>query len=569
MKLINTNTGLFEEFIGRDIPKYAILSHTWQEEEVSFTSMNEPSCRKKGGYRKIVMTCHMASKAGLNYAWIDTCCIDKSSSAELTEAINSMYRYYQRSNICYVFLSDLPATSSLHTELKKCRWFTRGWTLQELIAPKDIHFFDQDWNYRGSKQDLVEALSLITGINPNILMHNKRLSSVAVAQRMSWAAHRETTRIEDMAYCLLRIFEVNMPLLYGEEGRAFRRLQEEIIKSTADFSIFAWRVPPVVGSTRHNDRVFCSLLSDEPAAFATCGSIVTKLSDGRREFSVTNVGVKSKVQLLSEGLPGQHARRSILPLACCTTSHNSLGIRIRKCGPDQFIREDPCTLVEHIQDMFQHAPTEIYLLTELPGTDLTSIYSTSDITSPIAQTRSHVLHIKLSPQMELYDLWPSARFDDEDQVFFISGDSNRDSVLLKIHGQATTYFGLELTSIKFSCTFYAIGWSMIEPSSLQCTLLNYQPSGILLDEMQLNIASRDLDRHGVLSKLQDYGFPRCTSATIKIPQTRYSVRVSFSPTLVTEPAICPNAFWSVNFSWKIYETNRLPPTQRGEWVMSR
>src|SRR5207248_11760504 len=148
---------------------YAILSHTWEEEEeVSFKDMSDPSRNNKKGYRKIEMTRQMASRAGLSYAWVDTCCIDKSSSAELTEAINSMYRWYQRSDICYAFLADLPASVSLDTALQRCRWFTRGWTLQELIAPEDIYFFDQDWNNRGSKRDLVEHLSRITGINASI-----------------------------------------------------------------------------------------------------------------------------------------------------------------------------------------------------------------------------------------------------------------------------------------------------------------------------------------------------------------------------------------------------------------
>jgi hypothetical protein len=143
MRLINTSTGRFEEFIGRNIPKYAILSHTWEEEEVSFKDTSDPSCKSKKGYSKIAMTCRLAAEAGLGYAWVDTCCIDKSSSAELTEAINSMFQWYGRAAICYVYFSDMVPSASLETGLQGCRWFTRGWTLQELIAPKKIDFFDQ------------------------------------------------------------------------------------------------------------------------------------------------------------------------------------------------------------------------------------------------------------------------------------------------------------------------------------------------------------------------------------------------------------------------------------------
>lgn len=122
MRLINTATGLFEEFVGTNIPNYAILSHTWEGEEVSFKDMNDGTYRDKKGFRKIEMTCQLAAKEGLQYAWVDTCCIDKSSSAELTEAINSMYRWYQRAEVCYAFLLDLPEKATLSVELSNCRW---------------------------------------------------------------------------------------------------------------------------------------------------------------------------------------------------------------------------------------------------------------------------------------------------------------------------------------------------------------------------------------------------------------------------------------------------------------
>jgi len=255
MRLINTKTYAFEEFIGRKIPKYAILSHTWEEEEVTFADFtSKPRVWEKKGWAKIDKTCKMASQNGYQYAWVDTCCIDKSSSAELTEAINSMFRWYQRAELCYAFLSDLPArtpgSSSSALGLRNCRWFTRGWTLQELIAPRHVQFFDQNWIPYGDKDTLSEELQSITGINPLVLNHGKSLTSITVAEKMSWAASRETTRIEDTAYCLLGIFNVNIPLLYGEEEKAFRRLQEEIIRTTPDRSIFAWRLPksPAMGS---------------------------------------------------------------------------------------------------------------------------------------------------------------------------------------------------------------------------------------------------------------------------------------------------------------------------------
>lgn len=242
MKLINTTTHGLEEFTGQSIPAYAILSHTWEEEEVTFRNYIAGSFTTMKGYRKIEATCRLARDAGIGYAWVDTCCIDKSSSVELTESINSMYRWYERSTVCYVYLSDLPETMSLGIALPHCRWFTQGWTLQELIAPSTIAFFDQEWLYRGEKSDLVQDLSSITGIPLAILQHTKPLSAVSVAERMSWAASRRTTRLEDTAYCLLGIFGVHMPMLYGDEENAFRRLQEEIIKSIPNVSILAWKL---------------------------------------------------------------------------------------------------------------------------------------------------------------------------------------------------------------------------------------------------------------------------------------------------------------------------------------
>jgi hypothetical protein len=567
MRLINTRTGLFEEFIGGNIPKYAILSHTWEEEgEVSFTAMSDPfsNYKNKRGYRKIDMTCRIASQAGLSYAWVDTCCIDKSSSAELTEAINSMYRWYQRSTICYAFLSDLPPASSLETALKGCRWFERGWTLQELIAPDEIYFFDRDWNYIGTKRGLVEDLSNITGISTSVLQHIQLLSSVAVAQRLSWAAYRDTTRIEDKAYSLLGIFDVNMPLLYGEEKKAFRRLQEEIIRSTADFSIFAWRMPSDTRNTKGpDDRVFCGILAEAPIDFASCASFVTKPNHGRREFSVSNIGVKTQVQILYEPIPGKHAARYVLPLTCSSTPQQSLGVRLRKCGPDQFIREDPWTLVEYTEQLFPNAPRERYLLTELPETNL---HPDSDMCLIIAQTRSHVLQIRLPAEMEIYDAWPWGRFDDEDQLFFVSGDSRWDSGSLRLSMNLTTHVGQRKTKVDLECMFYALGWSSLALSSLQCTLVDYRSITTQLNEAQSHVAAWDPDRHQVLEILMYHKIPRSSFASWIIPGTKTSALVSFTPTLMSDPSICQNMFWRIEFSCNLCETDGLSRIQHENWI---
>jgi hypothetical protein len=198
------------------------------------------------GYRKLRISCALAARQGLNYLWIDTCCIDKTSSADLSEAINSMFRYYREAQLCYAYLSDV-ASVKIPNQLKdedsnfyQSVWFTRGWTLQELIAPKNQLFYNKDWDYLGTKAELKDAICHITNIPKKILLGGD-LSDEPVSIKMSWASSRETTVPEDISYCLLGMFDVNIPLLYGEgEEKAFLRLQEAILKSTDDESIFLW-----------------------------------------------------------------------------------------------------------------------------------------------------------------------------------------------------------------------------------------------------------------------------------------------------------------------------------------
>jgi hypothetical protein len=296
MRLVNNETMMLEEFMGsgRQSPKYAILSHTWGEEEVTFQDFTLPDKGmkfRKIGYRKIERTCQLAREAGLKYVWVDTCCIDKTSSAELTEAINSMFQWYMDAVVCYACLADLPAGGSLLPEdpnscFKHCRWFTRGWTLQELIAPKELEFYDQEWIFRGTKGDLSDAISRITKIDGEVLQNSELLYRLPIAQRMSWASARQTTRVEDMAYCLLGIFDVNMPMLYGEGLKAFTRLQEEIMRERNDLSVFAWKAISL-------DQTHRGVLASTPSEFLHSASIsLTNNTDFNPEFVMTNKGLR-------------------------------------------------------------------------------------------------------------------------------------------------------------------------------------------------------------------------------------------------------------------------------------
>ena len=217
-----------------------------------FADVERGNVQGKRGYSKIQGAIRQTLRDGFEYLWIDTCCIDKSSSAELSEAINSMYQWYHKAHICYAYLSDvtcrppshMPAefdrsteeNSPFEQEFCASQWFTRGWTLQELLAPRNVDFHTRDWTPAGSKLSLQQMISDTTGISTTVLAGTERVSDMTIARRMSWASSRITTRIEDTAYCLMGIFSVNMPLLYGEGRRAFIRLREEIIKSSDDYT---------------------------------------------------------------------------------------------------------------------------------------------------------------------------------------------------------------------------------------------------------------------------------------------------------------------------------------------
>lgn len=308
MRLIHTTTLQLHDFFGSTIPPYVILSHTWEEGEVSFLDMQTEATRNKPGFAKIEGCCTKAREDGFDYAWVDTCCIDKTSSAELSEAINSMFRWYRNSEVCYVYLSDLDKqTRSGKTGLlENCRWFSRGWTLQELIAPSNVIFFGSHWSELGTRWMLRVRLSKITGIQEGVFQGND-LESFSVAQRMSWASRRQTTRVEDCAYCLMGIFGVNMPMLYGEGRQAFIRLQEEIIRINDDHTIFAWEGKSVSGRG--------GLLADSPAAFSQSGTIGRTNSYNATSFSATNKGIQLHLTLIKQSWDRPIPYSSKLPQA--------------------------------------------------------------------------------------------------------------------------------------------------------------------------------------------------------------------------------------------------------------
>ncbi|OBZ66570.1 hypothetical protein A0H81_13370 [Grifola frondosa] len=263
MYLLHTQTLTLKEFPdSHRADPYAILSHVWHEDELLFRHIRsfEPGMKDLRGYSKVAGCCSKALSEGYEWVWIDSCCIDKSSSSELeSEAINSMYEWYRQAEVCYMYLDDVPAKSDMDdifmrsddfeqlrwrdaTRFRKSRWFSRGWTLQELIAPKELEFLAHDWSEIGTRLELLSAIKTATGVDRNVLLDRLPLTKVSVADRMRWAGDRSTTRVEDRTYSLVGLFGIHMPTLYGEGKQAFIRLQHEILRRSTDHSILAWRV---------------------------------------------------------------------------------------------------------------------------------------------------------------------------------------------------------------------------------------------------------------------------------------------------------------------------------------
>jgi hypothetical protein len=326
MRLLNLETLQLESYTDASVaPPYAILSHTWGSEEVTLQMLEWPreKLEKLAGWAKIVDFCSAVQRYSydgsvtnvvlrrkpLRYGWVDTCCIDKTSSAELSEAINSMYQWYSKSDVCLAFLADVAMPKEIDADIgedfERSRWFTRGWTLQELLAPSVVVFYDGLWTRIGTREQLALRIAARTKIDVDVLLLGT-CRSASVAQRMSWASGRETTRREDIAYSLLGLFDVNMPLLYGEGDKAFLRLQEEIMKESNDQSILAW------DATSNDQRIeVMGGLAGSPSQFHA-GANIEAIPDESRTIDATSQGIQIHAPIFLDA-QGKH---SLLVLSC-------------------------------------------------------------------------------------------------------------------------------------------------------------------------------------------------------------------------------------------------------------
>ncbi|KAJ4004793.1 hypothetical protein NW752_009541 [Fusarium irregulare] len=297
MRLIHTKTFQLEEFYGQP-PEYAIISHTWGPEEATFQDWqgNLELMKLKKGHQKIRRVCEQARKDGLMYLWCDTNCIDKSSSSEVSEALNAMFTWYKNAQVCYVYLSDVPPLDNGAFDpmehFRKSRWFTRGWTLPELLAPTNVVFFAKDWSPIGTRKTLANTISFVTKIDQQYL--DCTFYKASIGERMSWLAKRETERTEDIAYCMLGIFDINMQIVYGEGMRAFIRLQEEIIKVSNDQTLFCW-----AWDDRYVPAEWASILSPSPKTFLDSSTYTEWPVHEAKTYTITNAGLSIKLPIMN------------------------------------------------------------------------------------------------------------------------------------------------------------------------------------------------------------------------------------------------------------------------------
>jgi hypothetical protein len=441
---------------GIDIPSYAILSHTWSDGEIvlqdlqgsdihdaSWSALSDhlPEVlggNKVNGLEKLLRSTELARRNRYEHLWVDTCCIDKTSSAELSEAINSMYRWYAGADVCYAYLSDVPAAVTedpfeMNSKFRHSRWFRRGWTLQELIASQQVEFFASDWSYLGAKTGdiaFTRLLNEITGIQLNVLLGEISPQDISIAARMHWAVERQTTRVEDIAYCLLGIFDVTMPLLYGEGKRSFIRLQEAILIREEDQSLFAWHSEflseNAVGGTWQSSG-FSGLLADSPDRFWDDNDIETAmpLTLTSSPSAVTSKGLGVDFLLLPCGdnqVVGEADFRVVLNCERLRDGQRESPViylkRIWGVG-DQFarVRPDLKTFIPPNISLLEDGHYERVFVKQDPSSDMRTIRIVAAKDSSQLQLPSGIGEHRMTANWKIKDAWPRQGWAERIQTF--------------------------------------------------------------------------------------------------------------------------------------------------------
>ncbi|KAH8802502.1 heterokaryon incompatibility protein-domain-containing protein, partial [Xylogone sp. PMI_703] len=430
MRLINVETFKLEEFFDGTVPPYAILSHTWghDNEEVSFRDIDEGRLERAGlRAHKLEGCCERAKKDGLQYAWIDTCCIDKANAVELGEAINSMFQWYRNASICYTYLADVPSGDNPWDPKSKfftSRWFLRGWTLQELLAPKKLHFYSSEWGFLGTKSDLSPIIEMITGIPRLFLLGTAELRDASVAQRMSWAAKRVTKRKEDIAYCLLGIFGVVMPMIYGEGAQAFGRLQQEIMRDTTDDSILAWGLNLAESAPSHLTEVVSGgVLAAAPSDFVNCAHVASyeQYSASMNSFDIFGGSLRIHLPLLTT-----RSGETYGLLRCGSTrdAEQVIGIPLEPAASRG-------ASYDYIRPQGRHAALLPKPASEIP-TKLIHIWKERQRKTMAATNRRYWFYIEASIEtnLELIEVEPRTRWQKDHAMIATTTESNYEVIQL-------------------------------------------------------------------------------------------------------------------------------------------
>ncbi|KAI1403472.1 heterokaryon incompatibility protein-domain-containing protein [Hypoxylon fuscum] len=449
MRLIDARRTLRENTIVFDYQEpddvqYLVLSHCWgrpsenkawahddQEYTYQDALASPPPARKLAGFDKIFLTCKLASRAKVRYVWIDTCCLDQTNYSELAHGINSMFEWYRKSSFCVVYLADVTWTQSMNQNERRkqfvnCRWFERAWTLQELIAPKEVRFYDKDWNYMGTKVDLADEISEHTHIDKHILNGTSSCLMCSIAHRMSWAAKRKARKPEDIAYSLLGIFNVNMPMIYGEGSRnAFHRLQRAITTTTSELSIFGWGDETL--SNSNNSSVF----ADSPVDFIYSDGLIGNIPE--KHYELTNKGVLMTYALRKVKFEKRDRRYYRLFLVvgyrparggpAMGGQLDVIGIFLRKIDNEVFMRAGPPERypIEEYQK-FSKTPTQTFYI----------VSSLDDYYSRMSDSKD-AIYIPQTKNIEIIKAAPEAAWDHERGMFFSRPyDESATGLLLKI-----------------------------------------------------------------------------------------------------------------------------------------
>ena len=463
------------------------------------------------------------------------------------------------------------------TNLVMISRFTRGWTLQELIAPRDIIFFDAAYNSRGTKRSLTTLLSHITRIDRQLLRHERPLSSYSVAQKMSWASQRETTRIEDEAYSLLGLFNLNMPLLYGEEEKAFLRLQEEIIRTTVDLSIFAWvaRLDSVKitdyrrpADFEQANRYLCGMLAVSPQEFSDCHDLVSYEGDVR-EFSTSNFGIKTALRLMYMGVTRSEeiSLHSFLPLNC-KKELDHLGIYIRQVGRDKFLRQDPHNLATYNPS---HASwlglKERRFLTQIPKQYIHSCSRFEYDSDILPRVRSSAVQITIRPGLSVKVGWPSAQWDMVDGIFFQGGDSHQDfcfaSVTLQRLFCEKNNLPFQAAPVARVCALMASSKGL--PEAAEFGILEEKRYGAKLNEIRKFWHEDDTLAVNVAEQLRKHKIPKSNVVIYDPVGSGPVVVLGITVQHVQDPKIATGNVWKLHISRQILDREKAPFEQNQSW----